>query len=94
MSGVYTEDDEGDYQVVITWRHGDKTGTYETTAHLTFVDGKMSCFMWEEGNYACDCNRGPMFGLGDEWTCGETIEVLSIDIAPSPYAPPPPAADE
>lgn len=74
-----TEDDEGDYNVRIRWRYGDKAGEHTTKAHLTFVDGKQFCFYWEEGNMACDCNRSVAFNL-PEMTCGETIQVESIEI--------------
>jgi hypothetical protein len=44
--------------------------------HLNEVDW----FMWEDGNYACDCNRGIMFGVVpyDEAKCSEDrFEILT-----------------
>lgn len=38
-------------------------------------------FMWEDGNYACDCNRSLFLrGLDFEesWPCGRTIRCLSL----------------
>ncbi len=35
-------------------------------------------FMWEEGNFSCDCNRGSMFDDGD-YPCSEGLfEVVKI----------------
>lgn len=50
-----------------------------------------ACFMWEEGNHSCDCNRAlqihrqyPDELPDDEWDCGYTIKLLSIDIEREP----------
>ena len=44
-------------------------------------------FMWEEGNYSCDCNRSSflaekydVFKEMDEFDCGEDIELVDIKI--------------
>tara|TARA_R110001599_G_scaffold101758_5_gene260064 strand:- start:353 stop:586 length:234 start_codon:yes stop_codon:yes gene_type:complete len=35
-------------------------------------------FMWEEGNWSCDCNRGLMFD-GEDYECGDDLfEVVKI----------------
>lgn len=51
-------------------------------------DRKPNLFIWEEGNYACDCNRGLFFGRGKGvspeldlgYLCGESrYSVLGYD---------------
>ncbi len=77
-------------RVRIQWRYKDKSGTYEeepsSSGSVWFDDeGEPSLFMWEEGNYSCDCNRADFFGLADRdneagFPCGNTIEILSIEV--------------
>lgn len=38
---------------------------YETKTFLDDDDGQPHAFIWSDGNYACDCNRGLFFGLAD-----------------------------
>jgi len=62
----------------IEWKYGELFGTYLDSFGFLFEDEEgIDYFWWEEGNGACDCSRGRMFGLG-EFTCGDTIEILSI----------------
>lgn len=35
-------------------------------------------YMFEEGNYSCDCNRADFLKLDDDWKCGETIEMVEF----------------
>ena len=37
-------------------------------------------FIWEEGNFACDCNRSSFF-LNEDWPCGERIEIVKMEPA-------------
>jgi len=48
-----------------------KTGVVRKSEHQTWVDKQtnaVSVYMWEEGNYACDCNRRLFFAraVGEE----------------------------
>lgn len=76
----------------IILRYGDKT--YVVFDDLFIFDGDSdeisptygSNYMWEEGNYSCDCNRSlfiqrqcdPDF---PEMECGEKIEMVQFDWA-------------
>lgn len=75
-------------KVRLKWRYKDQTGTYEDTESKSAWlddDGNPNYFAWEEGNFSCDCNRATFFGLGEDWPCGEKIEVISIEpLHPSP----------
>ena len=64
-----------------------KIGIYP--CYVLESDGKPNPFIWEEGNYACDCNRGEFFlstqGFKDEddfaeyeWNCSE--EKYSVNL--------------
>lgn len=43
-------------------------------------------YMWEEGNYSCDCNKSlfiqrncdESFNYGEEMPCGDKIELVSL----------------
>lgn len=68
-------------RVKIKWSYADREGVYidppsEPSAWM--VDGLFDPFMWEDGNYSCDCNRSRFFGLG-KFTCGETIQIINIE---------------
>lgn len=46
-----------------------KNSTNELKSFITdinLINGKPSIFMWEEGDYACDCNRTLFFGEKQE----------------------------
>ncbi len=73
-------------RVRLKWQYLDKQGTYEDppgkgTAWLD--DDGPNFFQWEDGNYACDCNRGSMFGINENMPCGDTIEVFDLEIIPA-----------
>jgi hypothetical protein len=40
-------------------------------------------FSFEDGNYACDCNRAMLMGLPD-MECGDTIEMVSLEFTDEP----------
>ena len=40
-------------------------------------DGTICCFWWEDGNGACDCNRGLLFGDKDI-VCGNELYNIKI----------------
>lgn len=71
-------------RVRIHWRLGDKEGVYEDPPESPTLwqdDSGVNYWMWEEGNYACDCNRSTFFGL-DKVSCGDKIEIVSMDAIP------------
>jgi len=45
-------------------------------------------YLWEEGNFSCDCNRSRMSGIAEDFPematdngafpCGDTIELISV----------------
>lgn len=37
-------------------------------------------YMYEEGNYSCDCNRSVFMGIEPGMSCGETIEMVSFKV--------------
>lgn len=44
------------------------------------TDGVLDLFMWEDGNYACDCNRALLFKGIQDHPCGsDRFDVLSIE---------------
>ena len=70
--------------VKIEWKHGEKSGTYQDEPgqpSLWWDDerGDWCYYLWEEGNWACDCNRAKKFGIGDDFPCGNTIEIISME---------------
>ena len=54
------------------WQDNDEFGTFNT-------------YMWDDGNYACDCNRGIFFIKDHSLACGNTrfiiekVEVIHND---------------
>jgi hypothetical protein len=34
-------------------------------------DGRWNTWIWEEGNFSCDCNRASFFGDDDEIQCSD-----------------------
>lgn len=43
------------------------------------ADRDILVFMFEDGNYACDCNRSTwLCGADVSWPCGDSIRVLSL----------------
>jgi hypothetical protein len=78
-------------RVRLSWRWRDKAGTYEDpvgkgTAWRDEETGEPNFFMWEEGNYSCDCNKAVLFGLDEdesyaaEQPCGEEIEISNLGV--------------
>ena len=69
--------------VRIRWYYDGEEGVYEDApGHescpldpLTFAP---NTFLWDEGNYSCDCNRAMLFFGWDAMPCGETIEILTL----------------
>jgi len=57
----------------MNWEYKDKHGYYEYDFN-GFYPPESAYFMWEEGNFSCDCNRSIFFGL-PEMDCGEKIEI-------------------
>lgn len=50
--------------------------------------GGWDTFMWEDGNYACDCNRSLFFlGLDGERPCGETLVIEALSVWPEGDGP-------
>ena len=37
---------------------------------MTYEEESDAIYMWSEGNYSCDCNRG-LFLNGNDYDCGE-----------------------
>lgn len=79
MSGKY-------YRAIVEWYDSlTKTkGTYiepnkSGYGSLWMDDDGINTFMWDEGNYACDCNRASFF-IGDEdHKCSEDrFHIISI----------------
>jgi hypothetical protein len=60
-----------------------KTGYYKTTdAEVNErEDGTPNLYIWEEGNYSCDCNRGIFFGEDyDDVKCGDGKYLVKIKV--------------
>ena len=61
-----------------------RLAVYETDGVYEPSVGDLSRFIWEEGNYRCDCNRALFFAraMGDEdpgeLTCGESRYMIRI----------------
>ncbi len=76
----------------IWWELPDGTkGVYTETKVPSLWEndcGEPEWFMWDLGNYSCDCNRSIFFldlGQGDEdaeWPCGDTIKILNREAIP------------
>jgi hypothetical protein len=50
-----------------------QTGYTRTIEH-EYADDGHAIYMWEDGNYSCDCNRSIFLynlGLDESWPCGE-----------------------
>ena len=78
-------------RVRIAWKIDDgRAGTFVTDDSLDLHDDPeyespfvgmpkgWNTFIWEEGNFACDCNRANFFLNETGWQCGERIEILSM----------------
>ena len=64
--------------------HIKKTTTGETREHL-IEDYDDSNFIWEDGNYACDCNRELFFERAcgkepDDVNCGSKKYLVNIEV--------------
>lgn len=69
---------ENQVRVKIQWRVGEKSGEYSGDFATCPIDEDgLNDFWWTDGNGACDCNRADFF-LGEEWPCGEKIEIVNI----------------
>lgn len=46
-----------------------QTGVESTWTHTEYISQEVVEFMWEEGNYSCDCNRYLFFyrAIGEEF---------------------------
>ena len=62
-----------------------KTNEIREHSHLALLDKDLSCnldlYLWEEGNFSCDCNRRLFFYPGQEFEddpCGD--EEFSVNI--------------
>jgi hypothetical protein len=75
------------------WQRGRITGTYEgrpflyvdppeAASVLLDPDGTIDSYWWEEGNMACDCNRGVF--VGRRLDCGETIRLTRVEVLGHP----------
>ena len=67
-------------RVSVHWRYKGQEGWYherDGRGSCWEEDGELNTFMWDEGNYSCDCNRARFFGFV-AFPCGDTIEVLEI----------------
>ena len=60
--------------------------TFEDNMSVWLDDGIPNCFMWDEGNYSCDCNRFLFFeragGLEPDWDegpCGHDAYSVNIE---------------
>lgn len=52
--------------------------TREAPVHFHIPDTEeISDYLWSEGNYACDCNRG-LFFSGESGECGESRYTVRI----------------
>jgi len=50
---------------------------YPTGAIWDEATGNISDYIWREGNFSCDCNRGLFFGK-EEVSCGEGRYAVNI----------------
>ncbi len=69
----------------VHWKYRDKTGVYEDNTPSVWFDddGTPNFFMWEEGNFSCDCNKSNFFGLAEDggfWSCGDEIEITKLEV--------------
>jgi hypothetical protein len=61
-----------------------ETGIIHEKTHMCLIDdetGRPHIFIWEEGNFACDCNRGTFFD-SREIECSDglfSINLLDTD---------------
>ena len=85
---------ESRLRVNIFWRCDDgRSGVFELPSSLALeeipgeeqypspfgLEARWRTWIWEEGNFACDCNRA-MFFLGeDDWPCGERISIERME---------------
>jgi len=78
------------FRARMKWRYKDQIGEYtepdrgpDAGSVWRDEDGKLNFFMWEDGNYSCDCNRARFFGLGgpdEDWPCGDEIEISDLEV--------------
>ena len=57
---------------------------YQNDAFLTNGDAEPSAYIWEDGNYSCDCNRRLLFaraaGEDEDWDGGCSDELYSVRV--------------
>lgn len=66
-----------EYYTVRIWETYNLKGPYKEMTHRA-EDEAQAIYLWEEGNYSCNCNRG-LFFSNEEVKCGEglyTVQVL------------------
>lgn len=57
-------------KATIQWKYNGKSGVFVMEMD---VDLETADYMWDDGNYGCDCNKSKFFGL-PEMPCGSKIE--------------------
>ena len=71
VSGIYRGDTW--VKVVALIRKNETGETREEKTELCWLDDEPSTFIWEDGNYGCDCNRHIFFNnkkYGEkDWDC-------------------------
>ena len=79
---------------VVTLKTPDgQIGTFDMSFGYGYPEHSAS-YMFEEGNYSCDCNRRDFLhdycGIGDghleDMNCGDTIELVSLTFKHIPFA--------
>lgn len=76
--------DQRTLKVQLEWSLGSASDTCadpdDHPSAWTDDEGNPNFFVWEEGNYACDCNRAAAFGLPD-MVFGNQIQISNLRIA-------------
>jgi hypothetical protein len=59
--------DQYDWVKIVAIIRKNDTGEIRESEHDAIMDGEQPhIFIWDEGNYSCDCNRQIFFSSGDE----------------------------
>lgn len=70
---------EPPYFVVLVRSPDGRLGAYEATSDCEREGwSEDAAFMWEFGNYSCDCNRALLAFGGEDVDCGWQFDVINV----------------
>lgn len=74
--------DKIDNRFVVVFYNGIFYSIFDTIIDYTSIipewnNDDLRRFLWEEGNFSCDCNRSEFFGI-EQLPCGDSIKLVQL----------------